>query len=304
MQGSKTVAMLGSALLLGGAAAYLAVDWVNAQVNAQVAGKSSAGINRIAIAASDLRAGKELTASDLKLVDWPADAVPAGAVVDATALMGRVLRSNLLKGEPVVESRLAAKGSRGGIASVIAPGKRAISITVNDSVGMSAYALEGSHVDIIVNSSDVGDGDRQKSISKIVLERVLVLRTAQAAQADGRISAVTLEVTPSEAETVDLARSVGTLSLAIRSDAEGQEVKTKGATKESLFGLAPRPPSPVVASVQQTNTPAPAQPVAAAPRPVVVREVMRPAEPAPAKVAANRTCVDALIGNERRSECF
>ena len=305
MRGSKTMLMLGAALLFGGAAAYLAVDWINSQVSHQVAGQSSATLRKVASAAADLRAGKELAASDLTTVQWPASTVPEGAVMDAAALVGRVLRSSVAKGEPLSESRLAAKGVRGGIASLIAPGKRAISISVNDAAGMASYALEGSFVDIIVNSMDAAEGDRQRSMSKIVLERVLVLRTSPTAQGDGRIGAVTLEVTPAEAETLDLARSVGTLSLALRSESEGEQAKTKGATKESLFGLNYKPATAPVPVAQPAIPPVAAVSVPAVPRPAVVKEVVR-MEPAvaSAKPLPAKTCVDALIGNERRSECF
>lgn len=304
MRSTKTMVMLGSAILLGGLAAYLAVDWINAQVSVQVAGKSSVQMSKVSIAAADMRAGKELTAADLTTVQWPAGTIPAGAVTDPTQLVGRVLRSSVLKGEPLLENRLAAKGARGGIASLIAPGKRAISIAVNDSVGMAAYALEGSYVDIIVNSSDAAEGDRQRSMSKIVLERVHVLGVSNMPGTEGRIGAVTLEVSPNEAETLDLARSIGTLSLAMRNEREDSDVKTKGATRESIFGLPHKPVAPVVTVPQPSVMPVAAVTPAPVPRPVVTREVVKVVEQVPEKVMPARTCVDALIGTERRTECF
>ena len=311
MRSSKTLMMLGSALLLGGVAAYLTVDWINSQVSTQVAGKTRVQMSKVTIAAADVRAGKELLASDLTLVEWPTTTLPAGAVADPAALVGRVVRNSLLKGEPIIESRLAVKGARGGISSLIAPGKRAISIAVNDSVGMASYSLEGSFVDVIVNSSETSEGERQRSMSKIVLERVHVLGVSNAPGSEGRIGAVMLEVTPGEAESLDLARSIGTLSLAMRNQQEDHDTKTRGATRESLFGLAPRPQAPVVAMAQPTFVAsAPVAMPAPAPRPAAPREAVREvvkAEPTPpvlAKAASSRTCVDALIGTERRSECF
>ena len=311
MRSSRTVMMLGLALLLGGVAAYLAVDWINSQVSTQVAGKTRVQMSKVAIAAGDMRAGKQLSAADLTVVEWPTTTVPTGAVADPATLVGRVVRSSVLKGEPVIESRLAAKGARGGISSLIAPGKRAISIAVNDSVGMASYALEGSYVDIIVNSSESSEGDRQRSMSKIVLERVHVLGVSNAPGNDVRIGAVMLEVTPSEAETLDLARSIGTLSLAMRNQQEDHDTKTRGATRESVFGLAPKPSAPVVAMVQPTVlATAPVAMPAPVTRPAAPREVVKDvakAEPAPlaqVKPASPKTCVDALIGTERRSECF
>jgi pilus assembly protein CpaB len=143
---------------------------------------------------------------------------------------------------------------------VIAEGKRAMTVRVNDVVGVAGFALPGNYVDVMVNAQqDQDHGTDTRQISKTVLERVLVLAVAQEAGRDDTkpkvVSAVTLELSPADAETLDLARSVGTLSLVLRNQVDKQAVPTRGITKHELFGgVAPalkpaaRPQRPAAAS--------------------------------------------------------
>jgi pilus assembly protein CpaB len=139
---------------------------------------------------------------------------------------------------------------------VIAEGKRAMTVRVNDVVGVAGFALPGNYVDVMVNAQQDKDrGEEGKQISKTVLERVLVLAVAQEAGRDDTkpkvVSAVTLELSPEDSEKLDLARSVGTLSLVLRNQVDQKSVATAGVTKNELFGgrkapvvhlvVAPRP---------------------------------------------------------------
>jgi pilus assembly protein CpaB len=224
-----------------------------------------------------------------KLAEWPVDSVPKGAFTDPQKLGGRVLKSNLLMGEPVSEAKLAPSGTLGGLSALIAEGKRAITVRVNDVIGVAGFALPGNYVDIIVSTQkDAASGSdmREQNISKIVLERILVLAVAQEVNRDETkpkvVNAVTLEVTPEQAEKLDLARSVGTLSLALRNQVDPQSAATLGATKLTLLPSAPVPPKPA-------PKPAPARPA-----PVVVKVA------APVK----RDCVTVLNGLRMTQECF
>ncbi|MFZ4498438.1 MAG: Flp pilus assembly protein CpaB [Burkholderiales bacterium] len=162
--------------------------------------------------------GTRLTALHLRVVEWPLLSQPADGFADIDAVAGRVVRSALQPGEPVTEARLAATDARGGLASIITPGKRAVSVRVNDVVGVAGFALPGSFVDVMVSARDASE----KPFSRTVLERVRVLAAAQETWADPAkpklVNAVTLELSPSEAERLDLARTVGTLSLVLRNE--------------------------------------------------------------------------------------
>jgi pilus assembly protein CpaB len=150
-----------------------------------------------------------------------------------------------MRGEPVLESKLAPKGTKGGLSAVIAEGKRAITVKVNEVVGVAGFALPGNHVDIMVNTND----ERERMVSKIVLENILVLAVAQEASRDDTkpkvVNAVTLEVTPQEAEKIDLARSVGNLSLVLRNQVDKGEIPTVGMRKNELLQNGGAPVAPV-----------------------------------------------------------
>lgn len=284
MKNKRAILVMAVAILFGFAAVVFASRWLLKQPG------SSSG--RILVAATDISLGQRLAPEMFKPADWPADSVPKGAFTDPQKLGGRVLKTNLLMGEPVSEAKLAPAGTLGGLSALITEGKRAITVRVNDVIGVAGFALPGNYVDIIVSTQkDVPPGvdARQQNISKIVLERILVLAVAQEVNRDETkpkvVNAVTLEVTPEQAEKLDLARSVGTLSLALRNQVDPQAASTEGATKLTLLPEAP-PPAP--------RKPVPKPAPAVRPAPVVV------------KVAApvRRDCVTVLNGLRMSQECF
>jgi len=279
MKNRRAYLMMAIAIVLGLCAVALASRWLLRQTPGAAA--------RIVVAAADVNLGQRLAPDMLKLADWPADGRPAGALADPLKLSGRVLKTSVLRGEPLTEAKLAPSGTLGGLSALIGEGRRAITVRVNDVVGVAGFALPGNFVDIIVHTQTDGAGN---AISKIVLERILVLAVAQEVSRDDTkprvVNAVTLEVTPVQAEHVDLARSVGSLSLVLRNQVDPRPGVTGGATKLSLLGMAVQPvPAPVVADVP-TSAPA------AAPRAAVFVQ------------AAPRRCIAVIDGVHSRQECL
>jgi pilus assembly protein CpaB len=273
------------AILFGLTAVVFASRWLLSQ--------PSGASGRILVAGTDISIGQRLTPEMFKLADWPADSVPKGAFADPQKLGGRVLKTNLLAGEPVSEAKLAPVGTLGGLSALITEGKRAITVRVNDVIGVAGFALPGNYVDIIVSTQkDPGGGGepREQNISKIVLERILVLAVAQEVNRDETrpkvVNAVTLEVTPEQAEKLDLARSVGTLSLALRNQVDPASSSTAGATKLTLLPQAPA--TVPVQAARPAIRPVPAQ------RPVVLK----------AAAPVRRDCVTVLNGLRMTQECF
>lgn len=233
MKNLKAFALLFLAVLIGLAAAVYA---------ANMASKQTVVSNKVVVAAVDIDLGGRITPQMLTTIDWPAGAVPAGAFSDVQALQERVVKVGVMKGEAVVERKLAPPGSQGGLSAVIAEGKRAMTVRVNDVVGVAGFALPGNYVDVMVNAQQdkARDGrEDNRQISKTVLEHVLVLAVAQEANRDDTkprvVSAVTLELSPEDSEKLDLARSVGTLSLVLRNQIDKESVATQGITKSQLF---------------------------------------------------------------------
>ena len=269
--------MLLIATLAGLTAVVFASRWMASQ--------ASNATTRIVVAATDINLGQRIGPDFLKVAEWPSDSVPPGAFTDVRKLDGRVIKESLLHGEPIVDAKLTPVGTLGGLSAVIGEGKRAITVRVNDVIGVAGFALPGNYVDIIVNTQkdnrDPGT-QRDQNISKIVLEKILVLAVAQEVGRDETkpkvVDAVTLEVSPEQAEKIDLARSIGTLSLVLRNQIDPQAIDTAGATKATLLKM----PVAVVAASE--------------PKPVhIVRKVA---------VRAPGNCVRVLDGADARQECF
>ena len=224
---TRAVATIAVSIVIGLAAVLLAARWVS--------GKASGSTSKVVVAKTNLDGGTRLTPELLQTVDWPAASVVKGTFADPKALETRVTVTSLAQGEPVLEAKLAAVGSKGGLSSVIAEGKRAITVKVNEVVGVAGFAFPGNRVDVMVNAQD----EQNKPMSKIVLEQILVLAVAQEVKGDESkpkvVNAVTLEVTPDQAEILDLARSVGTLSLVLRNQMDRESVATSGVGKSDLL---------------------------------------------------------------------
>ena len=264
MRNTRAVIMLLLALVLAGAAVLAAAVWMG--------GQNTQSSQKVVVALVEISVGSKVTPAMLRTLDWPTGALPPGAFGETKLIEGRITRANISMGEPVLESKLAPVGATGGLSSIVADGKRAMTVRVNDVVGVAGFALPGNFVDILVNTQDDRaklTGGGELAISKIVLERILVLAVAQESSRDDNkpkvVNAVTLELTPDQVEKLDLARSVGTLSLVLRNQIDPSPVNTEGATKESLLGLKPLNP------VAPPRSAAPAAP----------RAVARPAPPPP-----------------------
>lgn len=233
---TKAVAMMGASVVFGLAAVVLAAKYAP--------GRTQGAETKVVVAARDLPPGTRLGAEHLMHADWPRDSLMTGHSSDMKAMESRVITVGVARGTPIVEAKLAPPGTKGGLSAVIAEGKRAMTVKVNEVVGVAGFALPGNLVDVVLNTQDISTAPDQKTaaISKIVLEQILVLATAQEAGRDETkpkvVSAVTLEVTPEQAEKLDLGRSIGTLSLVLRNQIDRKSVATPGTRKLDLLGPA------------------------------------------------------------------
>jgi pilus assembly protein CpaB len=287
MKSTRAIIMLVLSVVAGLAAVVLAARWMGQQA----AGNQT----RVLIATRDLALGQAITPIMLQDIAWPSSTLPEGSFSDPKKLEGRVVRSNIFKGEPILMPKLAPEGTKAGLDSVIKDGRRAITVKVNEVVGVAGFLAPGSYVDLVVNIRD----DRENPVSKIVLERIMVLAVAQEAHRPDEskpkvVNAVTLEVTPEEAEKIDLARNIGTLSLMLRNQVDLKNSSTAGARRTDLFApeekivpvVAPMPvPVKKMAPVRRAAPqPAPIASPAPAPAPVAVAAPVSVATPAPAVI--------------------
>ncbi len=227
MRNIRPLLLLLVALALGIMAATYAASWIKkTRADTTVA---------VVVAKRDLQMGTRLQPEMLETIQWPKSAPIPDPVTELKQAVDRVIYMPVLRGEPILLSKLAPVGEKGGLSSVLTEGQRAVTVKVNEIMGVAGFALPGNYVDVMVN---VPDGPNQ-SVSKILMERIQVLAVAQdVASSENKprvVNSVTLQVTPQQAEQIDLARSVGTLSLVLRSQSDTTSVSTIGARKPDLL---------------------------------------------------------------------
>lgn len=200
-----------------------------------VGNSSSENEVKLIVATTTINPGQMIESTQIKLVSWPQSEIPEASFTKSSVVTGRVAKQTIRQGELLLETKLASLDAKGGLASTIENGKRAISVRVNDVVGVAGFALPGSFVDILVSAKDASN----MAFSTTALTRVKVLAVAQETQADQMkpkvVNAVTLELTPPEAEKLDLARSIGTLSLVLRNESDTMDVNSDGTRLNDIL---------------------------------------------------------------------
>lgn len=225
----------------------------------------------VVVATVDLSLGAELRASDLRVIDWPEGAVPDGAFNDPASLVGRGLLQSVVRNEPVLPNKLAPAEAGAGLPPVIPRGKRAVSVRVNEVIGVAGYVLPGSYVDVVATVSP--NSRPEDATSKIVLSGVQVLaagtRLEQDLERDQpiQVTVVTLLVSPEQSERLTLASTEGKIQLALRNPLDTGQPDTPGIKPQVLLASseptprpAPRPvprPQPIESEPEPTPAPKP-----------------------------------------------
>ena len=190
------------------------------------------------IAARPLPVGLTVKAADVKVVKVPTQAFPKGAFSKPEDVLDRPVIGNILAEEPLSEGRLALRGSGVGLAPVIPVGMRAVTVRVNDVVGVAGFVLPGMRVDVLITGHPPNN---PTTVTKTVLQNKLVLSAGQTMQTDGAgkpVDApnVTVLVTPAEAELLTLAGNEGRIQLVLRNGGDQNIEKTEGLSLNSLYG--------------------------------------------------------------------
>jgi pilus assembly protein CpaB len=260
----------------------------------------SKNLNNVAVAKVAIPIGSKIVAEQIMVVQFPKESTPDGAFDSPEKLAGRVAVVNIAAREPITETRLAAEGTAAGLAAIIPEGYRAMTVKVDDAAGISGFIQPGTLVDVVVTIDPEGI-TRQDPISKIVLQNIKVLASGQNIDKpkDEReatsVKAVTLQVTPEQAEKLALASSEGKLQLVMRSQIDQGDEPTKGVRKRNLLGGDTALPVPEPGSLksEQPKT---------APKPVRRAPVSQSTAPAPQPTP--RTQVEMIEAGKKRSVEF
>ncbi len=204
----------------------------------------------VVITKTDVAQGEKLRGEDLEVASWPASLVPPSTFKRLEDVESRVTSVRLLKGEPILAGKLAPVGSSAGLAAVIPPGMRGVTVGVNDVSGVAGFVLPGSRVDVITTIDIDPKKGPTDTVSKVILHDIQVLAVGQRMDADGKkakkVSVVTLLVSPAQAEHLTLASTRGTIQLALRSTPDKSVSSTRGVTPPQLiYGFTPTPPKAV-----------------------------------------------------------
>lgn len=190
---------------------------------------------KAAQAATALEPGKKITIENLKVLTIPLEKFPQGAILDVGSLVGRVPKVAIAPDQIIVESMLIPAASSAYLSSDIPFGKRAFTIGINEISGVGGFASPGNYVDVLLSARD----SLGQPISKIVVKHVRVMAVAQARSVDDSNpkvgSTITLEVSPQEAQELDVARSLGSLSLVLRNREDQSDIKSDVARTNDLM---------------------------------------------------------------------
>ena len=228
---------------------------------------------QVVVASGYLPVGTRLTKDHLRVATYPARNPIPGAFSDPEQLIDRGVVDTLNENEPITATKVAGPEAGAGLPPVIPPGMRAMSVRVNEVVGVAGFVLPGTRVDVILTVADDGDGAGMKEpMSRTVLSNVVVLTagtrydqdTGKAGEAQ-RATVVTLAVLPEDGERIALATSEGKISLALRNPEDADPTKTTGIRFASLMkGTGPEikvdPPTRRVVAVRPP-APKPTEPV-------------------------------------------
>jgi pilus assembly protein CpaB len=262
---NNNLVILVVAVILGGIAAVLARNWL-----ASRARLTQANVGTIVVAASPLAFGTELTRDNTKEIPWSTAVLPEGAFATRENLLegGRRMALALIaRNEPILRSKITKPNQPATLSSVLAPGKRAVTVRVDDVRGVAGFIQPGDLVDVVLIRTEA-ESRSNESYSDVILQAAKVLAidqiTGERTDKPTIAKAVTLEVAPEDAQKILLATNIGRLSLILRQPAEARTDPTQRVTAQDL-GDPPDPPpqpapppAPAPVADQAQSAPAPA----------------------------------------------
>lgn len=261
-------------------------------------------LNNVAVAKVAIPLGTKIIPEQIMMVQFPGESMPDGTFDSAEKLAGRVAVVNIAAREPVTDIKLAAAGTAGGLSAVIPEGYRAMTVKVDDVVGISGFIMPGALVDVVVVIVPTDKGFTQDPISKIVLQNIKVLANGQNIdqpkneREPSSVKAVTLQVTPEQAEKLALAATEGKLQLVMRNSIDQGDTQTTGVNKRSLLTGEHAQPAPDPGAMKSEQPASEAKPVR---RPRPIAELNPSVAP---KQNAPRFSVEMIEGAKKRSVDF
>ena len=242
MKRYRPLVFFGVAVVLGLVTSLLVFTWLQNEKTRLMAAPIPLSQNvQVLVANADLAWGTKLTPEMMQPMEFVPGAIPEGHFTSVETAKDRVLLVDLKRNELLLESKLAPVGmTTGGVAAVTDPNKRAMSVKVDDVIGVAGFIKPADHVDVMVTIEPPG-GKHENSIAKMILENVKVLAAGTQMERKGKdeepaqVTVITVEVDVDEAEKLALASNQGKLRLALRNPMNKEHVLTKGANVGNLL---------------------------------------------------------------------
>lgn len=220
--------LIALSLIMAIGAAYTANQWVAAQV----VGETEADDTRIVAAAMEIPYGTKVESRHLKYVEIPNDVAPDGVFSTTDDVEGMVAVTQISRGEILLSSRFAAHETGSTLAALVGENMRALTVRVNDVIGVAGFLLPGNRVDVISSRK----GSNKRAVTETILRDIKVLAVDQTASTDKNepviVRAVTLEMTPEQTEILVKARTEGEIQLTLRNPLEEDIIPEPQTTPE------------------------------------------------------------------------
>jgi pilus assembly protein CpaB len=244
MKNARVWITLSGGLASGLLAGYLALVYVSEEP-APLKAEELKG-TQIVVAGRDLATGTILTREDLEIIDWPSGNLPDGFFSQPGEVVGRGVIGEVRRNEPLLAEKLALKEAGGGLPITIPAGYRAVSVEVDEVIGVAGFTLPGTLVDVL--ATVMPGTNRSETTTRIILQKIRVLTADQSYQTDPEgdpvlVTVVTLLVKPQEAEVLTLAATEGKIQLALRNTLDVDSVSTLGMRINTLVQV-PQKPTP------------------------------------------------------------
>jgi len=249
----RAISTFVAAVFLGLIAVVLTRSYLSNAVRTNPAVATSNGpAMPVVVAAANVPRGGVLQPTMLKVVAYPTDAAPAGVFHSVAELTGgpgqqRLALRSMVANEPILPANISGPGGKLNLSGSVAPGMRAVSLRSNDVAGVGGFVLPGDRVDILLTRAASGNDTKgNDTLTQILAENVRVLGVDQSNndEADKPVvaKAVTVEVTPEQAQSISLGQQIGTVSLTLRRVADDAPLAIKAMTVADL-GPAPKKPA-------------------------------------------------------------
>jgi pilus assembly protein CpaB len=246
MRRNRILFVLLLAVASGTLAGFSVMRYLRERPTALIIPDSRERTEPVMVAARDVGLGEILREGDLKVVDWPAGAIPVGYAASSNEVVGRGVLDNIRTNEPILDSKLASLTEGGGLPPLIPQGMRALSVRVNEVIGVAGHVIPKTRVDVILTMTPINSND---PISKVILQNIEAVGAGQEIQRNEEgepmlVAVVTVLVTLEQAETLVLAASQGQIQMALRNGLDLESIETRGQRASRLFvgGFAPTRP--------------------------------------------------------------